>query len=173
MFSRSSIVLALVLGAMSVAQAAVSPAARAIFEGVWKQAECNQQIENALNNVHYEELGGGYSLGMVLCWGGAYQQSHILFLVVPKTGGRPQLLTFQQWTDNKFEPANVLFMASYEAKTATLTSFMKGRGVGDCGSAGEWTWAGKEFRMTGYWDKPNCDGEEFDRDDRYRVFPSK
>jgi hypothetical protein len=50
---------------------------------------------------------------------------------------------------------------------------MKGRGPGDCGSAGEWAWTGREFKMTGYWDKPNCDGEEFDRDERYRVFPPR
>lgn len=170
MLVRPSLFLVALLST-SAAHAAVSPTARAIFEGVWKRAECNQTIENGLNNVHYQDLGGGYSLGMVLCWTGPYQQSHILFLVAPKTGGRPQLLSFQQWIENKFVPADVLWMADYDSNRKSLTSFMKSRGPGDCGSAGEWAWTGTEFKMTGYWDKPNCDGEEFERSDRYRVFP--
>jgi hypothetical protein len=43
-----------------------------------------------------------------------------------------------------------------------------------CAHAGEWTWSGTEFKMAGYWDKPDCNDEsEFDRGDRFRVFPPK
>ena len=41
--------------------------------------ECNQHIDQSLNNARYHELGGGYSLGMVLCWLGTSSESQILF----------------------------------------------------------------------------------------------
>ena len=38
---------------------------------------------------------------------GRNSETQILFLVAPKTGGRPQLLRFEQWRDKKFVPADV------------------------------------------------------------------
>jgi hypothetical protein len=160
------------LAAAAGAHGEVAPSARTTFEGVWKRAQCNQEIGQALNNVQYHDLGAGYSLGRVLCWMGPYQQSEILFLVAPKTGGRPQLLTFQEWRDGQFVPADVLVMADYAESTRMLTSFNKFRGPGDCGALGNWLWSGTEFRMTDYWYKPKCDGIEFDTSgDSYRIFP--
>lgn len=161
------------LGAAAV-RAEPAPSARALFEAAWKRAECNRHIDQALNNARYHELGGGYSLGMVLCWLGPNSESQILFLVAPKTGGRPQLLRFQEWIDKTFKPTDALSMVQYEPKTRTVTSYRRYSSSGVCGTAGEWTWTGTEFRMTGYWDKPDCNDEsEFDRSDRFRIFPPR
>jgi hypothetical protein len=146
---------------------------RAVIEASLKTADCNQPLVQSLNNVTYHELGAGFSLAMVPCWSGPYQESHMMFLVAPKTGGMPKLLQFDEWTDKKFRPARVLWLAGYESDTRRLTSFMKFRGPGDCGAAGEWTWTGSEFRMAGYWYKRDCDGEEFDRGERHQVFPPR
>ncbi len=168
-----------VLGLMAmlgVASARAEPAssARAMFEAAWKQAECNQPIDMALNNSRYHELGGGYSLGMVLCWLGPSSETQILFLVAPRTGGRPQLLRFEEWRDNKFQPADVLPMPEYNPETKTIASYRRYNSSGICGAAGEWTWTGTAFTMTGYWDKPDCnDDSEFDRSDRFRIFPRR
>ena len=165
--------LAAMLGS-SAAHAEPAPTVRGLFEGAWKRAECNQPIDMALNNASYHELGKGYSLGTVLCWLGRYSESQILFLVAPKTGGRPQLLRFEEWRDKKFVPADVLPMAKFDPNSRRITSFQRYRSSGICAQAGEWSWSGSEFRMTGYWDKPDCDDEsEFDRGDRFRIFPSK
>ena len=151
-----------------------APSARGLFEGVWKRAECNQPIDMALNNARYQELGGGYSLGMVLCWLGPNSESLILFLVAPKTGGRPQLLRFESWREKKFVPADVVSMADFDPKTRTITSYQRYGSSGICAQGGEWSWSGTEFKMTGYWDKPDCNDEsEFDRSDRFRIFPPK
>jgi hypothetical protein len=156
------------------AQAEPAPTALGLFEGAWKRAECNQPIDMALNNARYHELGGGYSLGMVLCWLGPNSESLILFLVAPKTGGRPQLLRFEEWIDQKFTPVDAVSMADYDPTTRRITSYRRYRSSGICASAGEWTWSGTEFKMTGYWDKPDCNDEsEFDRGDRFRIFPPK
>jgi hypothetical protein len=145
-----------------------------LFHETWTRADCNQVLDQSLNNATYYELGGGYSLGMVLCWLGPTSQSHVLFLVAPRTGGRPQLLRFEEWRDNKFHPTDVLAMAAYNSETKTITSDLRYSSSGVCGAAGEWTWTGGEFKMTGYWHKPDCsDDSEFDREDRYRVFPPR
>jgi hypothetical protein len=174
MFVRWVLLAMTVLGA-SEARAEAAPTVRPLFEGVWKRAQCNQEIEGSLNSATYHELGGGYSLGMVLCWLEPHWSSQILFLVAPKTGGRPELLQFQHWRDNKFRSTDTLSVAEYHPKTRTVTSYVRYSGGGVCGvAAGEWTWTGTEFTLTGYWDNPDCrEYSEIDRSDRFRVFPPK
>jgi hypothetical protein len=168
------VLLAMTVLGVSEARAEAAPTVLPLFQDVWKRAACNQPIDMALNNARYHELGGGYSLGMVLCWLGPNSESFILFQVAPRTGGRPQLLRFEQWIDKKFVPADVVPMADFDAAGKRITSYQRYRSSGICASAGEWTWAGTEFKMTGYWDKPDCkDGNEFDRGDRFRIFPPK
>jgi hypothetical protein len=65
-------------------------------------------------------------------------------------------------------------MAEYDPDAKTITSYRRYSASRICGARGEWTWTGSEFKMTGYWDKPDCkDDSEFDRGDRFRIFPSK
>jgi hypothetical protein len=69
-------------------------------------------------------------------------------------------------------------MPSFEEKTKTLSSFHKGRGLGDCGTIGEWAWAATDFKLTGVWVKDDCDGEPFDEADakdkeKWRIYPPK
>ncbi len=114
-----------ILLAMSALGASVhaepAPTARGLFESAWKRSECNQGIDQALNNARYHELGGGYALGMVLCWLGPDSETQILFLVAPKTGGRPQPLRFEAWRDKAFVATDVLPMPDYEPTTKTIT----------------------------------------------------
>jgi uncharacterized protein DUF1176 len=160
--------------AASAVQAEPAATARGLFEAAWKRAECNQHIDQALNNARYHELGGGYSLGMVLCWLGPNSESLILFVVAPRTSGRPQLLRFEEWIAKKFVPVDAVSMADYDPKARTITSYRRYSSSGICAQAGEWSWSGTEFKMTGYWDKPDCnDDSEFDRGDRFRIFPPK
>jgi hypothetical protein len=48
--------------------------------------------------------------------------------------------------------------ANFDEKTMTLSTFGKSRGPGDCGTAGEWVYDGKDFRLTAYRAKPKCGG---------------
>ena len=53
---------------------------------------------------------------------------------------------------------HLLVNAGLDQKTLTLTMFSKSRGIGDCGSSGEWVFDGKEFRLTRYQSMPVCGG---------------
>ena len=175
MMVRMLLVLAAMLSTTAAARAEAIATARALFEGAWTRAECNQGLDQALNNTRYHELGDGYSLGMVLCWLGPRSQTFVLFLVAPRTSGRPQLLTLQEWRNKRFETSDVVSMAEYHPDRKAITSYVSYvsyGGTGICGGAGEWTWTGKAFVMTGYWEKSDCNDEsEFDRSDRFRIFP--
>ena len=52
----------------------------------------------------------------------------------------------------------LLVNAGFDEKTMKLTTFAKGRGPGDCGSAGEWVFDGTAFRLTRYQSMPTCGG---------------
>ncbi len=44
-------------------------------------------------------------------------------------------------------PPSGLMNPSFDPETMTITSFMKGRGYGDCGSEEQWVWTGKTFQL--------------------------
>jgi hypothetical protein len=48
--------------------------------------------------------------------------------------------------------------ASFDKKTMTLSTFAKGRGLGDCGTAEDWVWDGQNFRLTLLRIMPHCKG---------------
>jgi hypothetical protein len=51
---------------------------------------------------------------------------------------------------------------AFDPKTMTLTTFSKGRGIGDCGSAEDWIWDGKAFRLALLKVMPHCKGIPLD-----------
>ena len=54
--------------------------------------------------------------------------------------------------------ADQLFGAYFDPETLTLSSFFKGRGLGDCGTAGIWRWDEFAFRLEAFYAKSECDG---------------
>ena len=148
------------------------PVSHKAIEAGWKQAECSVELKDEKERDG-EDLGNGLKLVEVTCWRAAYQAGSILFAVDPKKPDEARLLRFQTWNGKKFEPAFSLTDPSYDPKTKKLTSAHKGRGVGDCGSIGNWAWSGSEFKMTAYWNKDKCDGKEFDTAKRWQVFPKR
>ena len=58
-----------------------------------------------------------------------------------------------------FTSTDVLINSSYDAATATLSSFSKWRGVGDASSAGNWVFKQGQFILKSYDIDPTTDGE--------------
>lgn len=95
---------------------------------------------------------GARALILLNCGAGAYNFSSGIY-----TGRRNKL---GKWI---FEPAKfdygatgfdndspipILVNASWDAATQTLSSYSKGRGLGDCGSSESYVWDGASFRLT-------------------------
>ena len=142
----------------------------AIADGL-KKAECTVPIEEAAAAPDSFDLGDGRKLIIVSCWRAAYQAGSIVF--VSERDSQVRLLTFQDWNGKKFAPTQTLSEADYDPNKKTISSFYKGRGIGDCGSMGEWSWTGTDFKLKDYFFKEKCDGTSFAGQRRWRIFPRR
>lgn len=95
---------------------------------------------------------GAQALVLLNCGAGAYNFSSGVYI--------GQQDNFARWS---FAPARfdygatgfgedskipLLVNADWDAGTQTITSYAKGRGIGDCGSSESWVWDGAMFRLT-------------------------
>jgi hypothetical protein len=91
-------------------------------------------------------LAPGVILWGPLCSLGAYNELNVFFIGDEHSGALkrvafPEPPGADPATDD--EPMNV----SYDPKTRILSSFAKGRGLGDCGSEDAWVWDGHAFQL--------------------------
>lgn len=91
------------------------------------------------------------------CGNGAYNYFSSAFLVDETGKARPA--TFDTDKPNPKDGENLgLVNAGYDPKTRRLSSFMKGRGLGDCGSGQEFVWDGSRFRLVEQTEMGECRG---------------
>ncbi len=68
-------------------------------------------------------------------------------------------LSFARYSDELgWSASDMLINADIDAETGRLTEFVKGRGIGDCGSVGTWIWNGYGFAMIKYAYEGECNG---------------
>jgi hypothetical protein len=151
---------------------------RAAVAAGMKRADCSRSLKDAMEGINVmADLAPKLRLVEVPCWSAAYQAGSIVFVVDPAAPAKARLLRFQAWDGKKLTSTFSLTLPDFDAEKKTLRSFHKGRGLGDCGTIGEWTWAGSDFKLTGTWIKDPCDGEPFDDDEaaaeKWRVYPPK
>jgi hypothetical protein len=151
--------------------AALIPAA--VLGAALKTADCDVAPAEAADNLEVYDLGRGRRLVEAPCWHAIYNFAGILFVVDPSAPGRARLQRFELWTGQAFAPSYSLTLPQFDPDSKILSMRHLGRGTGDCGTIGQWEWTGDRFRMTGFWRKDACDGEDFDTDERWRVFPAR
>jgi hypothetical protein len=117
-------------------------------EPLRKQAGCDDFSVSSELKPEYYRLDGRSTLVTIPCVSGAYQSSLALFVL---TDGRiaPAPFDFPPPT-NGTDPVPWLTEPEWDARTGTLSSHAKGRGLGDCGVNQSWVWDGTRFRMTLY-----------------------
>ncbi len=169
-----AVLFALVFAQSTFAQQKVQ-LPKTLVEDAFKKAECEVELDEAIKDLETTgELSSGLHLVEVPCWRAAYNFGSILFALDPAAPERARLLNFQRPEKNKLTSTYQLSSPGYDEKTRRLNSFHKGRGVGDCGSSGEWRWNGRDFELKRYWNKDKCDGRPFDVETqpaRYLVYP--
>jgi hypothetical protein len=166
----AAMLAAAILGPMAVAEEAPLPTAVMVDGG--RTAGCSEPM-NADSVIGTMGLGGGQSLVEVRCWTAAYQSGSIFFVFRKGAAKQARLLRFQEPSKQGLTTSFSLSEAEFDAKTRIMRSFAKGRGAGDCGTIAEWKWTGSDFKLARYWSKPDCDGEPFDDDAKWQVFPPK
>ncbi len=101
------------------------------------------------------QLPGGASLWGACASAGAYNYAYEFRLFVGGKPGRPWSYTVPGVKPD--DPA-WLWNAYVDNSSKTLNSFMKGRGLGDCGDATEWAFDGKDFAALTYQSMDDCRG---------------
>jgi hypothetical protein len=102
-------------------------------------------------------IGPSETLLLLACGSGAYNISHVPFVIRRGRGGA-QLAAFdispEYWDDGK----PVLVNATWDKARGLLTAYSKGRGLGDCGTSTEFAWDGSRFRLVEQSEMDECRG---------------
>jgi hypothetical protein len=122
-----------------------APIGPALLKAMIALSECDPEDVKTSEKLEASVLGGGKTLVLLPCGAGAYNFISVAFVV---TGGKPGFARFDLipgWSEAAGKP--MLVNADWDATTAQLRSFGKGRGMGDCGSAETYAWDGAMFRL--------------------------
>lgn len=98
------------------------------------------------------------ALVKLICYRGAYNFGSSWFLL---DGEAITPLAFPIPAENaggSMETTTDLVNAGLAAGTGELSSFYKGRGIGDCGATGQWRWDGQTFQLASYSLMGDCRG---------------
>ncbi|MDX3909898.1 MAG: DUF1176 domain-containing protein [Sphingobium sp.] len=105
-------------------------------------------------------LSKGQALVLVPCGSGAYNSLHVPLIATGSTGSRSfAVAKFDLnpgWREDSGKP--MLVNANFDVARSTLSSYAKGRGVGDCGSSEAYVWNGRMFRLIEAWQMGECRG---------------
>jgi hypothetical protein len=84
-----------------------------------------------------------------------------VFLIVSDAApfaARAVKFAFPAGIDAKRAPDALAINASFDPQTMRLSTFNKGRGLGDCGSAEDWVFDGQTFQLVLLRSMPHCKG---------------
>jgi hypothetical protein len=93
---------------------------------------------------------------------GAYDHFSALLVAPadqPPAARAPQFRNPHAFATARSEPVSEMPVnAGFDAGSMTLSTFSRGRGIGDCSSATEWIRNGREFVLSSYREMPKCSG---------------
>ncbi len=105
--------------------------------------------QHTAQDAQIARLSDKEELVLIPCGAGAYNFSSVPMIATGQAGRRIfTLARFDSppgWTEK--DDKAMLVNAGWDSENATLSSFAKGRGLGDCGSAQSYVWDGTLFRL--------------------------
>lgn len=131
-----------------------APLTRPLLAQLNKASGCGAEFDSRFPQPAAESaaLGGGATLVLLPCGLGAY---NLLSAPYVLHGGKPVRAKFDS-SPRGLDGA--LVNASWDAHTGTLSTYAKGRGLGDCGEAGDYVWDGTRFRAIAIRRMDECRG---------------
>lgn len=130
---------------------------------VWKARgrDCTAEAGGVADAPLIARLAPGLVLWGPVCDQGAYSIGNSLMLGDEHGGNlRPLKLSYPAGLDE--HAVSELADPDFEPKTGTLSSFAKGRGIGDCGEVLSWVWDGKAFQLLNADVMTECHGVPMD-----------
>ncbi len=109
-----------------------------------------------------EPLSGTAILYALPCTAHAYNITYRLYLRQTGEIGGIRTLYFADYsTETNWAGTDLLFNIDIDGPK--LSAFYKGRGLGDCGTWGEWVWQEYHFKLVRYASQTECEGIPSDR----------
>lgn len=142
----------------SVLTEAAAKAAGAQVRGTLEPDTCEELSEDSPMADYAWKLPDGRTLVQLSCSAGAYNFMSRWYLV--RRGETPVAISFPMPVsgDDRIENEYELVNADFLAESASISSFAKGRGIGDCGSSASWGWDGEAFQLLSYQLMDDCRG---------------
>lgn len=105
--------------------------------------------DNQINSREAYRLDSRTWLALVPCGSGAYNFSAVPVLVTRGSISRKMKIAEFDYSPGFTEAGGppLLVNAGWDAATGQLSSYAKGRGLGDCGNAETYVWDGRRFRL--------------------------
>lgn len=122
-----------------------------------RAADCQIEfLDEAQTRPEAHALGGGATLILLPCGAGAYNFMSAVFVIQGDGTLRPA--TFDVPTGIDPEAGEVAQLVNAGFGEGLLTSYAKGRGIGDCGVSQNFAWDGARFRLTEQSEMTECRG---------------
>lgn len=110
-------------------------------------------------DIEVVSLSDQATLYLLPCWSGAYNFGWKAY--VEQFEGEYALAAFPEFSpDTGWTATTSLVNYAWDDAEKTVSTFNKGRGIGDCGTAGTWVWDEYRFRLVEFRAKSDCDGGE-------------
>ncbi len=132
----------------------------AVCEGEPASAQSGAQTSDA-PGLETHMLDGAHALVLLPCNAGAYNVSAVPLVATGGAGSwQFQVARFDHAPGSTGDPGTppLIVNARWNPTRAELSSFAKGRGLGDCGTAETYRWDGTQFRLTEARSMPVCRG---------------
>jgi len=149
-----------VLPRFSEPQALTESEISAITQNAATTIENNDcSLDPSEREVHIFALSSDKALMTVNCDMGAYNLFALGFLVNRQAPYKMEDLALNMpFKLGEDDESPELINADFDPKTGILSTYDKGRGVGDCGVSSRWVFDGKAFRLAAFASEPSCDG---------------
>ena len=106
------------------------------------------------------KLGEDKTLYVIVCEVFAYNATFALYVASKGDAANAERLSFAEPSKELgWSGTTTLYNVTFDAAARTLKALYKGRGVGDCGTAGVWRWTAAGFKLIEYRAKPGCNGK--------------
>jgi Protein of unknown function (DUF1176) len=136
---------------------ALSPAALAALR---RKHGCTLDEVGGPEDAETATMTATATLLLLACGSGAYNVSHVPFVLRRGRGGVEAVPAAfdlaEPWWKEEGKP--MLINAGWDKQRGLLTSYSKGRGLGDCGTSAEYAWDGRAFRLVEQAEMGECRG---------------
>lgn len=124
------------------------------------QAGCEgAEDENSSRQPEAKRLDARNTLLLIPCGAGAYNFSTAIFVTHEAKGKKPVTAFATMDVEPDWgEEGGVPMLVNADYDEMMLSSYAKGRGIGDCGSIQNWVWDGSQFRLTHAAGLGSCQG---------------